>query len=349
MTTAQRFTNVSNLPLALAAFLASDDYDYDPTPYTISATTLMKPLRQIILADRLAKKQALEPASVVLPDIMDRAANRIGASVHNSIEMVWNDPARRTSALLALGLPAGVVRRVVVNPTDEYVLAHPDAIPVYMEQRLRRKIGKWTVTGKFDFVAEQQVQDFKTANVLSYKKQRNADKQILQGSLYRWLDAGQPLRKITKDTMIILHMFMDWMGAMAKANPDTYPPHRMMKQVLELKSEQEMDNWVKNKLALIDQYWDAPENEIPECEGEDLWRSDPVFKYYKNGDINAKRSTKNFDTRTQAYTYMAVDMAGAGAVKEVPGAVKACHYCNSFDVCTQKDRLIASGELEVGQ
>ncbi len=348
MTAAQRFTNVSNLPLALAAFLASDDYDYDPTPNTISATTLMKPLRQIILADRLAQKAALEPTSITLPDIMDRAANRMGASIHNSIEMVWKDPGRRNSALLALGLPAGVIRKVVVNPEDDYVRAHPDCIPVYMEQRLRRKIGKWTVTGKFDFVAEQQVQDFKTANVLSYKKQRNADKQILQGSLYRWLDAGQPLRKITKPTMVILHMFMDWMAAMARNNSD-YPPHRMMKQILELKSEQETDNWVKNKLALIEKYWDAPEEEIPECEGEDLWRSEPNFKYYKSGDINAKRSTKNFDTRTEAYTYMAVDMGGIGAVKEVPGTVKACHYCNSFDVCSQKDRLIASGELEVGQ
>jgi hypothetical protein len=339
-----RYTNTSDLPLALAVFLASDSYDYDPTPNTISATTLMKPLRQIILSDRLAK---LPPGEVILPDIMERAANRMGASIHDSIERVWKDELSRKMALLALGIPAQVGNRVVVNPTDDYVLSHPDCIPVYMEQRLRRKVGKWTVTGKFDFAAEQQVQDFKTANVLSYKQQRNADKQIMQGSLYRWLDANpeHAVRKITKDDMIIMHIFMDWMRAMAKADP-SYPQHRMLKQVLRLKSERETDAWVKHKLDLLDQYWDAPEGDIPECAGDDLWRSDPVFKYYKNGDITAKRSTKNFDTRTQAYTYMAVDMAGQGAVKEVPGMVKACGYCNAYDGCTQKDRLILNGEFD---
>ena len=344
----QRYTNTSNLPLALAVFLASDSYDYDPAPWTISATTLMKPVRQIILNDRLARLPADQTTP---PDIMERAANRMGASIHDSIERVWKDDGVRKMALLSLGLPISVTQRIVVNPSDEYVLAHPDCIPVYMEQRQRRQIGKWTVTGKFDFVAEQQVQDFKTANVLSYKKQRNADKQIMQGSLYRWLDAepGKKVRKITKDTMIIMHIFMDWMAAMAKADPDNYPQHRMLKQVLELKSIQEMDNYVKNKLGLIEQYWDTPEDQIPDCEGEDLWRSEPVFKYYKNGDTTARRSTKNFDSRTAAYTYMAVDMGGAGAVKEVPGTVKACHYCNAFDGCTQKDRLIAAGELEMGQ
>lgn len=334
----QRYTNKSNLPLALAVFLAADSYDYDPTPFTISATTLMKPLRQIILATRV-------PADSTPPDIMDRAANRMGASIHDSIERAWKDETNRKMSLLALGIPASIAQRVVVNPADEFIEANPNCIPVYMEQRERRKVGKWTVTGKFDFVAESQVQDFKTANVLSYKKQRNADKQIMQGSLYRWLNP----KKITKDTMLIMHIFMDWMAAFAKADPDNYPQHRMLKQVLELKSIQETDNYVRNKLDLIEKYWDALESDIPECEGEDLWRSEPMFKYYKNGDTTAKRSTKNFDTRIGAYTYMTVDMKGAGAVKEVPGTVKACHYCNSFEVCTQKDRLIAIGDLEMGQ
>lgn len=335
-----RYTNGSNLPLALAVFLASDSYDYNPNPKVISATTLMKPLRQIILATRL-------PADATPPDIMDRAANRMGASIHDSIERVWKDEETRKNALAALGLPTSIIDRIVVNPIDEFVLANPQAIPVYMEQRLKRQINGWTVTGKFDFVAEQQVQDFKTANVLSYKKQRNADKQIMQGSLYRWLDADKPVRKITKDTMVIMHIFMDWMAAFAKQDPDNYPQHRMLKQVLELKPVQEVDNYVRNKLALIDQYWDAPEEDIPECEHEDLWRSDPVFKYYKNGVAGAKRATKNFDSRTEAYIFLA--QQGVGELKEVPGEVKACHYCNSFDACTQKDRLIASGDLVVGQ
>jgi hypothetical protein len=35
-----RYTNASNIPPAVAVFLATDNYDYDP--HTISATALLK-------------------------------------------------------------------------------------------------------------------------------------------------------------------------------------------------------------------------------------------------------------------------------------------------------------------
>ena len=44
------YLNPSQVPLSLAVFLATDNYDYEPD--TISATGLIRPLRQIILAKR---------------------------------------------------------------------------------------------------------------------------------------------------------------------------------------------------------------------------------------------------------------------------------------------------------
>ena len=88
---------------------------------------------------------------------------------------------------------------------------------------------------------------------------------------------------------------------------------------------------------------DVPESEIPLCTDEDLWRSAPVFKYYKN-PVKTNRSTKNFDTRQEAYVRMAED-GGVGIVIEQPGQVTACKYCQAFSVCTQKDDLIAAGDL----
>lgn len=49
-----QYTNTTNIPLPLAVFLATDDYDYQPD--TISVTTLLKPIKQIILGRRLEKK-----------------------------------------------------------------------------------------------------------------------------------------------------------------------------------------------------------------------------------------------------------------------------------------------------
>ena len=34
-----------------------------------------------------------------------------------------------------------------------------------------------------------------------------------------------------------------------------------------------------------------------------------------------------------------------GVVLTVPGEAKACKYCKAFSLCSQKDALIASGDL----
>ena len=54
-----RYANVSEVPLALAVFLASDYYDYNEDQNTISATTLLKPLRQIVLPPRIPQGMGL--------------------------------------------------------------------------------------------------------------------------------------------------------------------------------------------------------------------------------------------------------------------------------------------------
>lgn len=321
----QRFTNTADVPLALAVFLASDYYDYDDTPYTISATTLMKPLRQIILPTRL-------PQEAGLVDLESMMSNRLGAATHDGIERAWKTNFK--PAMEALGYPKRVIDRIVINPTT--VL--DDQIPIYLEQRLNKKVGKWTVTGKFDFVGEGRVQDFKTASVWSYMNQVNAAKQTLQGSLYRWLDP----HLITQDEMDIHHIFMDWKAAMVRSDP-TYPPKRFKRQVFPLLSLHETETYVTNKLAQIDQYWSVPEDQLPPCTDEDLWRSEPVFKYYKNPAKTA-RSTKNFDNEHDARMRLIED-GSVGTVKTVLGSVTACKYCASFPICTQKDELIRNGDL----
>ena len=327
---AKKYNNASEVPLALAVFLASDYYDYNDDPNTISVTTLLKPIRQIILPSRI-------PSQEGLIDLADQMSNRLGAAIHDGIERSWRD--NYVVAMQHLGYPQKMIDRVRINPTPEELAAYPEAIPVYLEQRLSRKVGKWTVTGKFDFIAEGQVEDFKTASTWSYKNQVNADKQILQGSSYRWLDP----KKITRDTMRIHHIFMDWKASMVKADPK-YPPQRFHTQSFKLMSEADTDLYIKRKLADIEAYWETAEPDLPRCGPEDLWRSDPVFKYYKSGDTT-KRSTKNFDDRSSAMIFMSTEGKGAGLIKEVPGEVKACKYCAAFAACTQKDEFIISGDL----
>ena len=322
-----KYANTSAVPLSLAVFLATDNYDHDSA--TISATALLKPIRQIILGARVP-----EGDSVV--DLIQMMPSRMGSAIHDAIERSWKD--NHATALSALGYPDKVIEKIRINP-DPSELGN-GIIPIYLEQREKKQVGKFLVSGKFDFIGDGRVEDFKSTSTYTAMRGTNDEKYILQGSIYRWLNP----KKITKDEMAIQFIFTDWSKAKAMTDPK-YPQQRIQQKILPLKSVLETDAFVKRKLTQIDQLWDAPEESLPLCSDEDLWRSEPVFKYYKNPQKMA-RSTKNFDTRQEAYTRRAED-GNVGIVVEVPGQVTACKYCSAFALCSQKDALIAVGDLQL--
>lgn len=322
-----RYSNQMNIPLPLAVFLATDDYDYDPT--AISATALMKPIRQLILTKRVNPED--NPI-----DIAGLVSSRMGSAIHAAIEKAWLTPK---NALKALGMSAKLIENVVINPSKPLLKLNPNAIPIYMEQRAYKQVGEYKVSGKFDFVAEGRVQDFKSTSVYSYLNQTNATKYSLQGSLYRWLNPDI----IHKDDMVVNYIFTDWSAADAKQKPE-YPQARVLTQRIPLISVEDTQAFVEAKLKQIEKYKDAKESDIPYCTDEDLWRKATVWKYYKHKDKTDGRSTKNFDNSADAYARLADD-GYTGIVVEVKGQVVACRYCNAFSVCTQKDNYLLSGDL----
>jgi hypothetical protein len=319
------YANVSTVPLSLAVFLAVDNYDHDDA--TISATTLIKPLRQIVLSKRVNN----DGASI---DLIQMIPSRMGSAIHDGIERAWVD--NYASAMETLGHPQKIIDRIRINPKPEQLT--DGIIPIYLEQRAQKQVGKYSVSGKFDFVGDGRVEDFKTTSTYTAMNNTNDEKYILQGSIYRWLNP----EIVTQDVMAIQFIFTDWSAARARAESN-YPQSRIQQRILHLMSIPETDRYVRNKLNQIDEYWDAPEESIPLCSDDDLWRSAPVFKYYKNPE-KTTRSTKNFDTKQEAYIRLAEE-GGKGLVLEKPGQVTACKYCPAFAACSQKDALIAQGDL----
>jgi hypothetical protein len=319
------YTNTSSVPLSLAVFLATDNYDHDSS--TISVTSLIKPLRQLILAGRV-------PPTDAAMDLVGMVASRMGTAIHDGIEQSWRK--NYVNAMLALNYPQRVIKRIAINPKPEDIT--DETIPIYLEQRSYRQMGQHTISGKFDFVGEGRVEDFKTTSTYTAMNNTNDTKYIQQGSLYRWLNPTI----ITKDEMAIQFIFTDWSAARARSEPN-YPQSRIQQRILPLQSVAETERFVTTKLAQIDAHKDTPEESLPLCTDEDLWRSVPVYKYYKNPEKTA-RSTKNFDSKQEAMIRNAED-GGKGIVVERPGQVTACKYCNAFSVCTQKDALIAQGDL----
>jgi len=326
VTMTQRYTNVSNIPLSVAVWLATDNYDHNPDKKTISVTTLMKSVRQIVLSQRI-------PDANQTVDIATLIASRMGTAFHESIERSWIDPSK---ALQALGYPRAVRERIRINPEPSEL--SDDIIPVYMEQRSEKLVGDYTVSGKYDFIAEGRIEDFKSTSTYSYTAGNNDNKYILQGSLYRWLNPTI----VTADTIQINFIFTDWSAIKARSD-HTYPQSRVVTKQYDLLSLAYTDQYVNQKIREITSLLDAPESALPECTDEELWRKETVYKYYKNPN-KRDRSTKNFHTKQEALIRLVEDNS-VGIVIDSKGEVIACRYCNAYSICTQKESLIASGDL----
>lgn len=330
-------TNIHGIALPLAVWLLHDEYDYIDKPNYISVTSLMKPLRQIILPPRI-------PQADLTIDVSDFIARTLGHALHDSVEKAWLRGHKR--AMKLLGFNDDVIDRILVNPTDEERQAVPGCMPVYLEQRAFREIEVngvvYTIGGKFDMAADGIVQDNKSTSVNTWIYGGREGDYQLQMSQYRWLDAGRVeeghLPRISEDFGRVNFIFTDFSKVQAKTNP-RYPPKRVEEKEIWLMSLDETEAWIRNKLELIQRHQNTPEHLLPECTDEELWRSEPKYKYFsdpeKAKDPNA-RSTKNFDDPGEAHRHRAEK--GKGVVVTVPGQVKRCEYCPAFEGCTQKDR-----------
>jgi hypothetical protein len=323
-------TNLTDISLALVPWLLHDEYDQVDKLNYISATSLMKPIRQIILPNRIQKRAQAR-------DLQSFIASALGRSLHDSIEKSWTKGYAK--AFQQLGQPQNVIDRIRINPSDEEVLADSDIIAVYLEQRLYRTIdvddATFTIGGKFDMILDGMIQDTKSTTAYTWVAGTKDDDYILQKSIYRWLDAGQPLPKIKDEQGRINFIFTDWQRSAARQNP-LYPQERLAYKDYPLTSTADTEAWIVAKLRQIRKYAKADEAVIPECTPEELWQSEPRYKFYSDPTKVKGRSTRNFDTKQEADAFRA--KTGKGIVVTVPGEPKRCGYCPAFEVCTQKDR-----------
>ncbi|RKZ80227.1 MAG: hypothetical protein DRQ35_02660 [Gammaproteobacteria bacterium] len=318
-------TNDHDLPLSIAIWLLHDEYDYNPDPNVISVTGLLKPVKSIILSRRTPTTPEM--------DLMDLVPSRTGTALHTAVERAWDSP-KFEEGLKKMGYSDDVIQRMVINP----LMLEEGDLPIYMEQRAEAQFGKYKISGKFDFVLDGVIEDFKSTSVWAWIFQSNVQKFIEQGSIYRYLNQD----KITEDYMNITYIFTDWSKSSATQKKE-YPQSRIKQQKLQLMSIQETEQFIKDKLRIIDNLATADQAQLPDCTKEELWQSDSVWKYYKDPN-KTTRSTKNFDNAAGAYARLSTD-GNVGSVIEVKGQVKACGYCNVASICLQREALELAGVL----
>lgn len=315
------YTNKHNVPLALSVWLVADNYDYQDIPNYISATTLLKPLRQMILSAR-----TLPSMLKVQPDVSDLAARAMGNALHDSIEKAWL--SNYAKSLKILGYPEDVISSVRINPEPNELFE--GCIPIYLEQRQKKQVGKWVVGGKFDMVADGVVHDNKSTTVYAWINGGKDEDYKMQGSIYRWLNPD----KITEDFIRVNFIFTDWQRSKAAQDPE-YPQARTMCKEFPLLSMEETDAWVRAKLAQIERYVEAPDAEIPHCTDEELWRAPTIYKYYVDPS-KTQRATKVIGSDpVEAQRFLMVEKMGKGVVLPTGGEPKRCDYCDAVSHCSQ--------------
>ena len=320
----QPLTNTKGFGLAMAVWLAHDEYDAGqeahPDKDVISVTGLLKPTRQIILANRI-------PASDRLVDVSDLIASRFGHAVHDSIEHAWRSGYQ--TALKRLNYPQKMIDKIRINPEDHEL--SEDIIPVYLEQRFFRELDGIVISGKFDQIIAGELNDTKTTSVYTYLNRTKTDDYQIQGSIYRWINP----EKVTSDVMLIQHVFTDWQSSQARINPD-YPQSKIQEVKIQLLSLQETENWIRAKIREIMVNQNLPEPELIRCTDKELWKSDPVYKYYSDPKKAQEggRATKNFPNYPAAAVHL--KNQGKGVIVTIPGQVKACGYCPAAEICTQR-------------
>ena len=321
------YTNKHGIALPMAVWLTRDTYDYVKDPNYISATQFSKPMRELVLS----AQHDIEPTI----DIASQIPSRLGTTIHDGIEQAWlNDPH---TAMLALGYPESVVNRILVNPNKADI--QDDSICIYLEQRSIREFNGFKIGGKFDFVMEGKVQDFKTTSTYAYMLGSSDQKHLLQGSIYRWLNP----ELITQETMTIHYLFTDWSkGSYVQQKDKGYPELRVAQKELPLLSLEETEEYIRKRLDTFTHLKTFSQGELPQCTPEELWQGESVFKYYKKA--GAARSTKNFTSLSEANERLFND-GSVGQVVEVKGKITYCKFCSAADVCTQKDKYIEEGTL----
>lgn len=317
-----RLTNTTDIPLGLAVWLAKDDYDLKDSTVKnlISATTLLKSTRQIILSSRL-------PPEENIVDISSLVKSRIGQSIHTAIETAWFD--NPTASLGSLGVGKKTLDSIRINPETN----DPDYLNVYLEKRKTKPFMGFNISGKFDLVIDGELNDTKYTSVFTAMNDTKDEDYTLQGSIYRWLFSDL----ITSDYIQINWIFSDWKSSMVSTSPN-YPKAQCMSKKFPLMTIRATEQFISNKLNDIKNYHLESEDKLPFCSEKELWCSDPVYKYYADPTKTIK-STKNFTNAYDAEKYR-IDK-GKGVVIEVPGKPKACDYCPAFSLCTQKNRYFS--------
>lgn len=327
-------TNNYKVSLPLAVWCANDTYDFFPKDREISATSLLRPIKQIVFNKQGAKRTSI--------DLMDLFAARRGTALHAAIESAWEKNYKANLQLL--GYDEKFIDKIIVNPREEDI-PPKDSILVFTEKRFYKAItlsngATWNISGQADLIFNGELHDYKSTSTYTYVHQSKVEDYILQGSIYKFLSENT-LGEITSDVININYIFTDWLKYKAKLSKE-YPQCPCITKQYSLLSREETLKFLKEKLELLENYLYSDPCDANElvCPNSELWLPEPEYKYYSK--VDAVKASKKFTNKDEAYAYL--NSKGKGIIKVVNAPPKRCLYCDSFEHCIQGNMYYPDGK-----
>lgn len=330
-----QINNAKKINLPLSVWLVNDNYSSSgnsdqkiPEGEIISATTLLKPIRQLVLSKRLKEED-------ISYDVTDYIASSMGKALHDSIEQSWTNNYKIN--LKKLGYSEEFIEKIIINPKLNSDFS--DKIPIFLEKRFFKKLGKYVISGQIDMILDYALHDFKSTSTYSFTSGSKDEDYILQGSIYRWLIPNL----IINDELTINFIFTDWNKHRA-LTLENYPQNRVESKVFKLLSLEDTEKFISDKLKILNENLHLDEKDILPCSSKELWREPSKYKYYSDPSkigIIGTRANKVFDSQKEANDYLL--QKKIGKIVEFEGKIRACSYCPVFNICSQKDKYLNEG------
>jgi hypothetical protein len=225
-----------------------------------------------------------------------------------------------------------------------YVLEKSATENQITEQYMSTEIEGKTFSGTSDCLEQNEtgytVIDYKTTSVWSivYKDRIIEWEKQLNSYAYLFKESGFDITEIK-----VIAILRDWQKSKAKFDPN-YPQSQVVEITIPVWETEAQKNYIAGCIRNTELFKDIPDNELPLCTDEELWKSPAKFAIMKDG---RKSAVRVLDSNDDAVKYIEdKKLDEKHSIVERKSKAKKCLYCNCTAVCEQYKTMLENGEVD---
>jgi hypothetical protein len=210
------------------------------------------------------------------------------------------------------------------------------------EQFLEVEVNGKKVTGTSDLYNPETktITDYKNTSVWTIVYgSRNKDWSI-QLNVYAWLlkQKGKDVENIKIECYL-----RDWNKK--SSSGDNYPSIQWRTINLEVLDEKTVRSYIESKIDTLIKWESFPDNELPDCSNEHIWRQQDKWAVMKKG---RKTAVRVLDTEELAREFLASNPDDSLSIDFRPGVASRCHlYCEYNKYCDQYKSLMEQNLVKI--